>query len=129
MSSIVTVMAQLPSFRMRAPACLEQIDAAEKALGLQFSEEYREYLSAFGAASIYGHEFTGICAAKRLDVVVVTMYERERNRQIANDYYVLEQLNIDDVVIWQAQNGNIYRTIGDSEPMKICDSFCNYINR
>ena len=129
MASIATVMARLPSFRMRVPASVEQIDMAEKALGLQFSEEYREYLSAFGAASIYGHEFTGICTAKRLDVVSVTIYERERNPQIPENYYVLEQLNIDDVVIWQAQNGNIYQTIGGSEPIKICDSFCNYINR
>lgn len=129
MASIATFMARLPSFRMRAPASTEQIDMAEKALGLHFSEEYREYLSAFGAASIYGHEFTGICTAKRLDVVSVTIYERERNPQIPENYYVLEQLNIDDVVLWQAQNGNIYRTVGNSEPMIICDSFCNYINR
>ena len=128
MSSIVTVMAQLPSFRMRAPARAEQIDTAEKTLDLHFSKEYRDYLEAFGVASIYGHEFTGLCSAKRLDVVAATQFEHGRNRQIPNDFYVLEQLNIDDVVIWQAQDGTVYRTVGDSAPVKICDSFCDYID-
>lgn len=44
-------------------ASKEQIADAENELKLKFSEDYKEYLSTFGAATFCGKELTGICPA------------------------------------------------------------------
>ena len=49
-------------------ASKEQIADAENELKLKFSEDYKEYLSTFGAATFYGKELTGICSSERLSV-------------------------------------------------------------
>ena len=77
---------------------------------LKFSDEYRKYLARYGVASANGHEFTGICASSRLNVVDVTISERINNPNIQMDYYVVEQANIDRIVIWQSQTGEIYQS-------------------
>ena len=53
-------------------ASKEQIADAENELKLKFSEDYKEYLSTFGAATFCGKELTGICSSERLSVVAVT---------------------------------------------------------
>ena len=60
-------------------ASKEQIADAENELKLKFSEDYKEYLSTFGAATFCGKELTGICSSERLSVVAVT--------QCARSYY------------------------------------------
>lgn len=44
----------------------EQIADAENELKLKFSEDYKEYLSTFGAATFCGKELTGICSRHML---------------------------------------------------------------
>ena len=55
----------------------EKIQQAEKELKVSFSEEYKEYLAEYGVAIFNGHELTGLCDGKRLDVVRITCKERE----------------------------------------------------
>lgn len=50
---------------------VERIKLAEELLNVEFTNEYKEYLSAFGVASANAHEFTGICQSPRLNVVDV----------------------------------------------------------
>lgn len=126
MDVVHTIGIQLPSYTGNG-ADDEAIHKAEVLLQLHFSDEYCKYLKTYGVAAVNGHEFTGICSLKWLDVVAATLSERERKHHVPNDFYVLEQLNIDDVVIWQSGDGTVYRTVGDSMPVKICDSFCEYI--
>ena len=47
-------------------ASKEQIADAENELKLKFSEDYKEYLSTFRAATFCGKELTGICSSERL---------------------------------------------------------------
>lgn len=105
----------------------EEVDAYEKEHGITFSSEYKEYLMSFGVASCDCHELTGISKSKRLDVFANTAKWREKNNQIPIDYYVVEDLNIDDAVIWQDKKGEIYQTVGNSIPMKIAESFADYL--
>lgn len=127
MTGIEQLLSQTRAFRKRSPATLEQINRAETILNLRFSEEYKEYLLAFGAASIFGHEFTGICPSPRLDVVSVTNAERLNHSNIPSNWYVIEQANIDGIVIWQSKTGEIYQSAPHTAPTKLCNSLAEYI--
>jgi len=128
MSNIVTKIADFPSFRALTGATDEQIENAETALSVQFSDEYCEYISAYGIATIFGHEFTGICDFPRLNVVDVTSFERNRTPTARAEWYVIEQANIDGIVIWQSSNGEVYQTIPNTDSIKLCDSLCEYLD-
>jgi len=106
----------------------EEIDSAQRELGLRFADEYIEYLSAFGVASFDGHELTGICDSERLNVVAVTRRERGTVPSLSDDLYVIEQENIDDAVIWQDASGKIYQTLPDAQTVILCDSLSAYID-
>ena len=123
---IIKLMQEQPAFHARSAASNEEITAVENVLGLRFAQDYREYVATFGAASFAGHELTGICKSDRLNVVTVTMEERN-NMVVPADWYVLEQANIDGIVIWQNFNGEVFRTFPDTPPVRIADSLSEYI--
>ena len=106
----------------------EEISRAETVLNLHFAPEYREYLSACGVASADGHEFTGICASPRLNVINVTQEEKAETPDIPADWYVVEQAHIDGIVIWQSATGEIYQTRPGAKPFRLCSSLAEYIN-
>ncbi|MFR2942517.1 MAG: SMI1/KNR4 family protein [Christensenellales bacterium] len=127
MITLIKKFQSLQAFRSRGAASPHDIEAAESALSLKFADDYCAYVAAFGAASYYGHELTGICKAARLNVVDVTQDERQYN-SVPVDWYVIEQTNIDGIVIWQTASGTIYETCPGSEADKICDSLEEYIS-
>lgn len=104
-----------------------EIDSAEEILGTTFSTEYREYLKMIGIAAVDGHELTGICNTDRVNVVSVTLRQREINININLNWYVVEEANIDGIVIWQSQDGAIYETIPGVLPIKIGESIEEYL--
>lgn len=106
----------------------EDIRRAEIDLGLEFAQDYHDLLSEYGVISWDGHEFTGICSSNRLNVVDVTRNERHKNLKVSMDMYVVEIVNIDSIVIWQSLSGEIFKTVMDSEPVKLCSSLVEYIN-
>lgn len=128
MSDIIKMLPEMLDFFSSSGASAEQIDEAEKKLELRFSDEYREYLLKFGFASADGHELTGICTSPRLNVVDVTITERVRNPNLEKKYYVIEQVNIDRIVIWQSNTGEIYQTTPNTQPLKLCNSLCEYLD-
>ena len=127
MSKLTEKMMKMESFKSRVPATKEQIANAEKSLGLSFAKEYKEYLAELGCASIYGHEFTGICKAARLDVVSVTTEQKNCFDDIPNDWYVIEETNIDGIVIWQNAKGDIFSKAPNAKAEKIATSFSEYV--
>jgi len=108
-------------------ASAEQVSQAEKSLGVNFANEYREYLITFGAASANAHEFTGICQSPRLNVVDVTLSERKKNTLVPCDYYVIEQAGIDRIIIWQSSSGEIYTSTQGTALLKLCASLFEYL--
>lgn len=128
MISIVNKFRVLPAFCSLAGVSAEQIANAENALALHFAGDYREYLCALGIVSAGGHEFTGICNSKRLNVADVTLSERSINANIPHDWYVLEEANIDGIVIWQNGAGEIFQTQPGRNTVKIADSICDYLD-
>ena len=103
------------------------IKEAELILNIRFASDYRMIIKEYGAVTFSGHELTGICNSKRLNVVDVTKEERKYNK-VPEDWYVIEQANIDDIVIWQDTNGVVYQTMPNKKPIKLCNSLLEYID-
>ena len=128
MADFINILSSLPDFHALAGASEEQIAQAERALSLRFADDYRQYVRAFGAVSAAGHELTGICASKRLNVVEVTLSARGAQPAIPQDWYVLEEANIDGIVIWQSSAGEVFQTQPGAEPVKLAASIREYLN-
>lgn len=105
----------------------EKIQQAEKELKVFFSEEYKAYLAEYGIAIFNGHELTGLCDGKRLDVVRMTCKEREISGFVPSDWYVVENLDIDGIVIWQNQIGEVFQTSPMRDSKKIANSIAEYV--
>ena len=118
MADIVKLMQTMPDLYTMEGASEQKIQNAEQALGLKFAADYRKYVAAFGAISFESHELTGVCNSKRLSVVDVTIKERCKF-DVSDDWYVLEQLNIDNIVIWQCPNGTVFQTAPNTDSRKL----------
>ena len=115
-------------FTDRQPASDEEIRDAQEKLNVNFADDYREYLKQYGAASFYGHEMTGLCEIPQLNVINVTIEERERNQSISQEWYVIEQTHMDDIVIWQVESGEVFSS--DSvKTIKICENLLEYVTQ
>ncbi len=128
MKDFISILKEKPMYIGSKGATITEIIDAETKLSVSFSKEYKHYLSSVGFAIYEGHELTGICKAKRLNVVDVTLSERNITPDVPADWYVIEQLNIDGIVIWQSTTGAIYQTSPNTKPIKICDSLADFIN-
>lgn len=128
MSDIIELMLQKKPFVFSGAVTEKQISKAECSLNVKFAEEYKEYLSAFGTASYYGHELTGICDVDTsINVVDVTLAERSFFPNIPKGWYVIEQAHIKGIVFWQDEQGSIYK-VTPSETIKMYDSLKEYVS-
>lgn len=103
------------------------IGEAEKMLGLSFSDEYRDYLREYGIAAYSGHELTGITRSPRLNVVSVTLAERERDVDAPRNLYVVERTNVEEIIVWQGECGELYFSSPNHPLEKFCNSLSDYI--
>ena len=126
MEKIISTIEKLENLRYLEPATNEQIDIAQKQLGLHFSEEFRQYILWYGAISAKGVELTGITASPRLSVVEVTKSERELNK-IPNDLYVIENIAIEGILLLQSSSGEIYELSQNAKIQKKYNSICDYL--
>ena len=126
MTDIVKLIQKQPNFYAMDCVTENEIKVAEQQLKLRFASDYRAYITSLGAASFGGHELTGICNSKRLNVVSVTLEER-MNVQVPEDWYVLEQAHIDGIVLWQTPEGTVYQTSPYNKVKKLCGSLAEYI--
>ncbi len=125
--SFIDLLREDPSTKSLIPASESDICYAERMLGSRFSQEYKEYLMTFGVAITDKHEFTGLCKSKRLNVVDITLRERNKHAVINNILYVIESIDIDHIIIWQDSFGAIYQSVGENTPISICNSLYEYV--
>ena len=111
------------------PMTKAQINQAEKELNVNFAKEYADYVAEFGVAIFDGHELTGLCDGKRLDVVHITQEQRNLNKNIPDDWYVVECVDVDGIVIWQNSKGAVYAAVPNSKAKKIANSISEYIGK
>ena len=128
MSAIIEELKKKSSFYCEKGASIEEIEAAEKALGLRFSDEYREYLQLYGAVSCGGHELTGLSEDVNLNVVNVTAVNRDKNPHVNESLYVIEETHIDGIVIWQDESGIIYQAEYQAVPEKLYNSLTEFVD-
>ena len=125
MANIIDVIKKLENLRHLQAASPADIEIAESRLGLTFAIDYKEYVQTYGAILAKGVELTGVSVPARLNVVDVTLGEREREN-IPASYYVLESLNIESVLILQNSEGHVFEYYA-GEANKIADSMVEYI--
>ena len=129
MSDIIEVFKRLEDFDFMDGVTEKDIAKAESDLGVKFASDYKRYLSECGLASVDGHEFTGIVNSPRLNVVDVTLKLKKKFTYAPDDAYVLEELGIDGIVVFQTSSGNIYKASPESQFIKVADSFSEYVER
>ena len=128
MNSIIEELKRKSNFFCEKGASAEDIKDAEKALGLRFADEYKEYLQHYGSVSCGGHELTGFSADISLDVVYATQQNLRKNPNVKDPLYVIEETHVDGIVIWQAGSGEIFESEYKGVPRKVYDSFTEYIS-
>lgn len=124
---IIELIKEKTDLIIYSPATVECINEAEKKLQVTFSKEYVDYVTTFGMAIFGGHELTGICDGKRLDVVRNTVEQRRLNPFVPSNWYVIECLDIDGVVTWQNEAGEIYQTLPSGNMFLIGGSIVEYL--
>lgn len=127
MADIKKVIENLSNLLSLKGASEDEIIESERRLKLVFSEEYKTYLSQFGAVMADRVELTGIAKSEYRNVVSVTLQERELNINIPNDMYVIENTGIDGIVIWQNASGKIYQTSPNTQPREIAKTLSDYL--
>ncbi len=127
MSQIIDVIKTLPKLARVGYIADEIINDAERQLNLNFSKEYKEYLSEFGAVSAKGIELTGIIEVEYCNVVSVTMKEWQLNTFVPHNMYVVENTFVNGVIVWQDSDGVVYTSFPNCPPRRIADSLAEYI--
>ena len=129
MKNIIDVLRSMPDFIGSNGRSKEEIELAETMLEVAFAKDYRNYLEEIGLACFDGHELTGLAKTDRLNVVTVTMEQRERFGKIASTWYVIEEANIYGIVIWQDTEGFVYEAASNAKVKKVADSLSEYFTR
>ncbi|MDU5326668.1 SMI1/KNR4 family protein [Campylobacter ureolyticus] len=127
MSKIVETIQNLENLIPLKPASIEDIENVEIELALPLAKDYREYLLNFGAIMANDIELTGIAKSKNRNVVEVTKREWNLNRKIKHNLYVVENIGIDGIIIWQDSSGSIYESRPNYEAKKIANNLLEYI--
>lgn len=109
------------------PATEQQIKEAEEKLGLTFSEDYKTYLSIFGALSFGAHEFTGLNVESYINVVDITSKEKLIRESFPSQAYVIQSLGIEGMIIVQTEQGEILQLDENNRVSHISDSFEQYL--
>lgn len=89
-------------------ASAELIAEAERQLNISFADDYKEYLSLFGALSFGATELTGLNIDSYANVVSVTLKEVQRNKSFPKGSIVLENVGMEGLLILQKEDGEVY---------------------
>ena len=127
MSKIIDVISNLENLLLLIPASMQDVENVEIELALPLSPEYKEYLLEFGAIIADDVELTGIAKSKNRDVIQVTKREWAANNKIKHDLYVVENVGIDGIIIWQDGSGKVYESRPNCGATKIADSLVEYL--
>lgn len=128
MSDLCDLLESKAGFDYSIPASEEAIEQAEAVLHLQFAKDYKEYLREYGSVTFDGHELTGIGPNKWQDVVESTKRARTANN-VPEDYYVIERLGIDGIIVWQNKKGQVHLTTPTDGLSCVADSLTDYLSK
>lgn len=127
MSLIIEKINKIEKLRHAKGCSSKQIEDAQSELGITFPKEYIDIVKEFGAISFFGTEWTGLNVDDYLNVVSVTKEEREINRSLPSDCFVLENQGIDGLIIICNEAGEVF-SLQYSKIKKIHDSLVDYLD-
>lgn len=127
MSKIIDVINGLENLLSLKQATIEDVDNIEIELALPLAEEYKEYLLKYGAIMADDVELTGVSKSKNRDVIQVTQREWAANNKIKRNLYVVENMGIEGIIIWQDSTGKIYESKPNQGAKQIADSLAAYL--
>lgn len=128
MSKIVDLISDIKDMKAIGGCSTEQLDDAQNKLGLQFPEEYKDYLLVFGTVRFNGVELCGLNVTGYLNVVEATEQEKSVNSVFPKGMFVIEDLGIDAKLIVSDEKGKIYLLQRDKKKL-ICASFTEYVEK
>lgn len=104
----------------------DEVHNAENKLNFHFSDEYKNYLSNYGAISFGAHEITGLGVGGYLNVVTATEKERSLGEKFPKDCILIENNGIDGLLTIMDVNGIVYSFDGTTKK-KIASSFSEFL--
>lgn len=125
--NIAGLIKTMPGYIGSTGRAERDITSAENQLCCTFAKDYHDYLKEIGLASFDGHELTGLTKTARLDVVSISIEQRQNFDNTVSSWYVVEEIGLDGIVIWQASSGEIYQTVPGKTCKKIYDSLADYL--
>lgn len=126
MNNLMTKIKGIPNLYHATGCTTRQLKEAQNELGIEFPEEYIDYVKEFGAISFYGTEWTGLNVDDYLNVVEVTKQERELNSAFPADCFVVENQGIDGLIVISDEKGYIYSLQYDKKKL-LCESLSAYL--
>ena len=126
MSNIITKIKGTPNLYHATGCTTRQLKEAQNELGIEFPEEYIDYVKEYGAISFYGTEWTGLNVDGYLNVVEATKQERELNSTIPVDCFVVENQGIEGIIIISDGKGLIYSLQYGNKKL-LCESLLEYL--
>lgn len=108
MTKITEKIKNIPNLFTSPGASAVEIKQAEDKLGLAFSQEFKEYLEAYGQISFKNTEWMGLNSDDFCDVVLMTVEARQTYSDFPLDKYIVEDLHFDDNLILSDCDGKIY---------------------
>lgn len=127
MSKVIEIIKNLNNLISLKPATMDEVEDVEIDLALPLAEDYKEYLLTFGAIIADDVELTGVAKSKNRNVVQVTKREWAVNDQIGHKLYVIENVGIDGIIIWQDGSGTVYESRPNHSATKIAESLADYL--
>jgi len=127
MENIISIIKKLPEMESFAPVNNETIKIVEEKLNVKFAEDYKEYLLTFGAVCSDIIGISGICDESYMNVLDLTLDAKSVNEQVPQNFYVIEDVGVDGLVIWQDETGAIYQSIPNRPPENIYNTLSEYL--
>lgn len=127
MESIVEKIKKIDKLYHAKGCTTSQLKEAQSELGLEFPEEFIDYVKEYGVISFYGTEWTGLNVDGYLNVVEVTKQERKLNPAFPLDCFVLENQAIDGLITAVDETGKVF-TIQYDKKIPLCDSISEYLD-
>ncbi len=127
MSTILDKIADIQPLYTGHPCTLEQLEDAQRKLGITFPNSYANLLKKYGTISFYATEWNGLNTDSYLNVVFCTLEERKRYPAFPNNMFVLENIGIDGILTLCDEKGIIY-SWQDGSCYKLSDSLSSYLD-
>ena len=126
MKDIISIIESIPNCYTGKKVSKEMIDKAEKQLDLKFSNSYKLFLEEYGSVSFSDIELAGLSTDVDNDVVNLTNRLRKIDNKIGKDYYVIENVGIDKVMMLSNSKDEVFM-YHNGKIVKKHDSFEDYL--